>query len=74
MTGVQAIVEAARRELGDEIGGNPVRASCPVCGVFMVSLLTAPSLARVHCGKCRLDVTVYVARNREVLVATERRT
>jgi len=73
MTGVQAIVEAARRELGEELAGEPTRASCPSCGRFLLSLLTRPSLARGHCERCGLDVIVYVAKSRETLIATEHR-
>lgn len=73
MSGIQAIVEAARRDLGDALGITPTRASCPGCGKFLVGFLTRPVLARTHCDKCNLDVIVYVAQNFEVMIATERR-
>lgn len=73
MSGVQAIVEAARRELGDELANTPTRASCPGCGKFLLALLTKPSLARGHCDRCNVDVVVYVAKNGEVMIATDRR-
>lgn len=73
MSGIQAIVEAARRDLGDVLGVTPTRVSCPGCGKFLVSLLTRPSLARTHCDRCHLDVIVYVAKNLEAMIATERR-
>ena len=73
MSGIQAIIEAARRDLGNVLGVTPTRVSCPGCGKFLVSLLTRPVLARTHCEKCNLDVVVYVAENLEAMIATERR-
>jgi len=74
MSGIQAIIEAAKRDLGDVLGMTPTRVSCPGCGKFLVGLLTRPALARTHCDKCNLDVIVYVAKNLEAMIATERRT
>lgn len=73
MSGVQAIVEAARRELGDEVANVPTRASCPSCGKFLMGLMTKPNLARSHCDRCGVDVIAYVAKNGEVMIATDRR-
>lgn len=72
MTGVEAIVEAARRELGDMVQAEPVRASCSGCGRFLVAVMVVPNLLRDRCERCRADVIVLVTRTREVIVAIER--
>lgn len=69
--GMQAIVEAARREIGDAVSREPVRLSCPGCGRFLVSVLVRPNLLRDRCDKCRSDVVVFVSGTGEVIAATE---
>lgn len=71
MSAVQAIVEAARAELGDSVVKEHVRVSCPKCGVHLVSVMVVPNLVRDRCDKCRVDVVVLIARDRSVLSATE---
>jgi len=71
MVGVQAIADAAKRELGGAIEAQPVRVSCPSCGRFVVAILTLPAFLRARCDKCRVDVIALVGREREVLAATE---
>ncbi len=72
MIGVQAIAEAAKRELGDNVLKNPVRVSCPSCGKFLVAAFVAPNLLRDRCDRCRVDVIALISREREVLAVTEK--
>lgn len=72
MTGAAAIVEAARRELGEAVSRTPVRVSCPGCGRFMVSVFVVPNLLRDRCDKCRFDVVVLVSAAGDVTAATDR--
>jgi 4-hydroxy-3-methylbut-2-en-1-yl diphosphate synthase IspG/GcpE len=71
MVGVQAIAEAAKREIGAALQAESVRVSCPSCGRFMVAVFTLPVLLRDRCERCHVDVIALVGRGREVLAATE---
>lgn len=70
--GMQVIVEAAKRELGNAITRDPVRLSCPGCGRFLASVFVKPNLIRDRCDKCRVDIVVLVTAAGEVVAATER--
>jgi hypothetical protein len=70
--GVAGIAEAAKKELGSMLREKPIRISCPMCGTHVVSVLSAPTMMRGRCSRCRVDVIALVSKEGEALVATER--